>query len=325
MKEEEKIAAENLKGDRALFGSLLTHVVRASPDEDCASLILKTVGRAVEADRCYAYRFWEPGKSSMCTNTHEWCADGIEPMISGQQTCDLSELEEFNACITSGRDFRFTDIDAIDAGSRKWLAPQGIKSLIAAPIVAGDGEVVGFVGFGFVGRPRGEFSDRVVFSIHAAANLLLVYHRLHERDMVLQDVVGGKNEYEENEREFERALVVDDSPVNRAVLKAMLKKVGITDLELAVDGRAALDVLERDQSFDLVLSDMWMPVMDGTELIRRIRGESRLAHLKVCSITADVESLATYREQGFDALLLKPVTVEKLAELLKNPDLRRPA
>ena len=117
-----------------------------------------------------------------------------------------------------------------------------------------------------------------------------------------------------------RVLVVDDSPVNRAVLKAMLNKMGIDNLELAVDGKAALDVLERDPSFDLVLSDMWMPVMDGSELVRRIRADEKLRHLKVCSITADVEALSTYQKQGFDALLLKPVTVEKLSELLGRPD-----
>ena len=38
----------------------------------------------------------------------------------------------------------------------------------------------------------------------------------------------------------------------------------------------------------------------------------------MCSVTADVEALSTYREQGFDALLLKPVTVGKLSELLAD-------
>ena len=113
-----------------------------------------------------------------------------------------------------------------------------------------------------------------------------------------------------------RILVVDDSAVNRAVLEALLKKLGITDIELAVDGRAALDVLERDPAFDVVLSDMWMPVMDGAELVKRIRADERLAKLKVCAVTADVEARATYRELGFDSLLLKPVTINKLAELI---------
>ena len=115
-----------------------------------------------------------------------------------------------------------------------------------------------------------------------------------------------------------RILAVDDSPVTRAVMKAMLKKLGITNVELAVDGKEALEKLEADSAFDLVLSDMWMPVMDGAELVKRIRADERLAHLKVCSITADVEARMTYREQGFDMLLLKPVTVEKMVDLFND-------
>ena len=112
-----------------------------------------------------------------------------------------------------------------------------------------------------------------------------------------------------------RVLVVDDSPVNRMVLKALLTRLGINDIVLAEDGKAALEKLEADPAFDLVMSDMWMPVMDGAELVKRIRADTRLAHLKVCSITADVEARMTYREQGFDMLLLKPVTIEKMVEL----------
>ena len=115
-----------------------------------------------------------------------------------------------------------------------------------------------------------------------------------------------------------RILVVDDSPVNRTVLRAMLAKLGIKDVELAVDGAAALAKLEKDPGFDWVLTDMWMPVMDGSELIKRIRADERLAHLKVCSVTADVEARAGYREQGFDALMLKPVTIDNLKELFST-------
>jgi len=117
-----------------------------------------------------------------------------------------------------------------------------------------------------------------------------------------------------------RVFVVDDSPVNRAVLKAMLNKIGVADVELAENGRAALDKLEKDSGFDWVMSDMWMPVMDGAELVKRIRADGRLAHLKVCSITADVEARMTYRQDGFDALLLKPITIEELSELLSGAD-----
>ena len=299
-----------MKGDRALFGSLLKHIVRASPDEDCASLILETVGRAVEADRCYAYRFWEPGKSSMCTNTHEWCADGIEPMISGQQTCDLSELEEFNACITSGRDFRFTDIDAIDAGSRKWLAPQGIKSLIAAPIVAAGDEVVGFVGFDFVRRPCGEFSDSVVFSIHAAANLLLVYHRLHERDMAIQDVVGGKNEYEENEREFERALVELQKDVSKAHPRHMLEIV-----QKRMDADLCYIVQIHPDGSGEVCADNLL-VRSGWTNTRRWTIDSTLG--RVFDARLKTSSIVTFHDDEFDWIRSNSVLEDSLPPCLAD-------
>ena len=211
--------------ERSLFNALLKRVLRAASNDDCASLILEKVGRAVGADRCCAYRFWEPGKSLMCTNTHEWCADGIEPMISAQQTCNLANLVEFNDCISSGRDFVFTDINAIDAGSREWLAQLGIQSMIATPIVGANNETTGFVEFAFVRKQCKEFSGQILFSIHAAANLLQVYQRLRERDMAIQDVVGSKNEYEENEREFERALVELQKDVSKAHPKIMLEIV----------------------------------------------------------------------------------------------------
>ena len=224
-----KIENENdfMRSDRALFSSLLKHVVQTQPNEDPSDFVLASIGQNIGADRCYVYRFWDPGKTSMCTNTHEWCADGIKPEIGSQQTCNLADLVEFNACITSGRDFLFTDIDAIDQGSREWLAPQGVKSLIATPLVGAGGTICGFAGFDFVKAPCREFTERIIFNIHEAADLLLNCQRLHERDMATQDILHGKNEneYEENEREFERAMVTLQKEANTAQPKQMLEIV----------------------------------------------------------------------------------------------------
>ena len=169
-----------LRSDRELFSSLLKYIVQAAPNEDSTDFVLAAIGRNVGADRCYVYRFWKPGESSMCTNTHEWCAEGIKPEITGQQKCNLADLVEFNANITSGRDFLFTDINAIDVGSRDWLAPQGIQSLIATPLVEAGNTIVGFVGFDFVKTPCAEFTGRIIFNIHVAADLLLNCKKLHE-------------------------------------------------------------------------------------------------------------------------------------------------
>ena len=223
--QEESSAVEAAHDDHALFGSLLKRIVRAAPNEDPSVLVLEAVGRSVGADRCYVYRFWEPGKTSMCTNTHEWCAEGIAPAIGGQQACNLADLVDFNACITSGRDFKFTDISDVDPGSRDWLAPQGIKSLVATPLVGAGDVILGFAGFDFVKAPCAEFTDRIISNIHCAADLLLNCHMLHERDMALQDATRGKNEYEENEREFERALIELQKDVGSTHPKQMLEIV----------------------------------------------------------------------------------------------------
>ena len=225
MKEDEMCDAEIMHADRTLFSSLLKYIVQAAPNDDPSDHVLATIGRNVGADRCYVYRFWEPGKTSMCTNTHEWCAEGIKPEIGGHQECNLADLVEFNACITSGRDFLFTDINAIDAGSREWLGQQGIQSLIATPLVGANGTICGFAGFDFVKAPCKEFTDRIIFNIHEAADLLLNCQRLHERDRMLLDLSQGKNEYEVNEREVENALLALQKDVRTMHPKQMLEIV----------------------------------------------------------------------------------------------------
>ena len=114
-----------------------------------------------------------------------------------------------------------------------------------------------------------------------------------------------------------RVLIADDQKVNLVVLKTMLKKLGDFDVVMAKDGKEALELLtSAEKPFDLVLTDMWMPVMDGEGLVRAVRAEGKLAALPVHVVTADTEMPGKYRELGFDGILLKPVTVEKLREIV---------
>ena len=109
-----------------------------------------------------------------------------------------------------------------------------------------------------------------------------------------------------------RVLLVDDVPVNIRVLQAMLRRLGVTNIVTAGNGAEALDALAKDASFNLVLTDMWMPVLDGEGLIREIRKKEQWKELAVYIVTADVEAQKTYRKSGFSGILLKPITLEKL-------------
>jgi CheY-like chemotaxis protein len=111
-----------------------------------------------------------------------------------------------------------------------------------------------------------------------------------------------------------RILVADDNPVNLAVARALLEAVGLV-IDTAQHGGEVLEKL-RAESFDLVLMDVHMPVMDGLDAVARIRaGEAGRADMPVIALTADGDPQADRRvlAAGFDALQTKPI---RPAELL---------
>ena len=135
---------------------------------------------------------------------------------------------------------------------------------------------------------------------------------------------GEQTQYEKTQEEQKVAksyhiLIADDVPVNLSVLKALLKKIGLNDVETAVDGQDALEKLQTsERPFDFVLTDVWIPHMDGRELVGRIRADERFAGLPVYAVTADIEEQKTFAERGFTGVLLKPLTIDTLSVLFKN-------
>ena len=114
----------------------------------------------------------------------------------------------------------------------------------------------------------------------------------------------------------EHVLVVDDSPVNRAVLTAFLKKAGVVSIDHAADGVEALAKLDAaakaGQAYDFILSDLWMPNMNGIELIEKLRKDPRFGRLPCFALTADTEFKHDVRTKLFTGILLKPLTYDKL-------------
>jgi len=105
-----------------------------------------------------------------------------------------------------------------------------------------------------------------------------------------------------------RILVADDNPINQAVARAVLEAAGV-DVDCVSDGAQALDRL-RVETFDLVLMDVHMPIMDGVEAVRRIRGgQAGRADVPIMALTADAMpgEETRLKAMGFDALQHKPV------------------
>jgi len=113
-----------------------------------------------------------------------------------------------------------------------------------------------------------------------------------------------------------RILVVEDNQVNQKVVMAVLRKRGFT-FELANDGREALSKLENG-TFDLVLMDVQMPVLDGLEATRLIRQQPRWAGLPIVAMTA--HAMNGDREKclgaGMTGYISKPVHPSHLLEVI---------
>jgi CheY-like chemotaxis protein len=117
-------------------------------------------------------------------------------------------------------------------------------------------------------------------------------------------------------------LVVDDSPVNRSVLAAHLRKAGVASTGKACDGAEALAELDSafrsGRPYDLVLTDFWMPNMNGLEFIERLRADRRFQRLPVFAVTADTETHDDKRSKLFTGVFLKPMTYDKLVKVLSS-------
>lgn len=115
-----------------------------------------------------------------------------------------------------------------------------------------------------------------------------------------------------------RTLVVDDNAVNRKLAIALLKRRGWYTEE-AENGVVALQKLESG-TFDTVLLDISMPVMDGEEVCRRLRADPATAGLRVVAYTA--HALESERSRimsaGFDDIVIKPITAQDLLRVLPD-------
>ena len=101
-------------------------------------------------------------------------------------------------------------------------------------------------------------------------------------------------------------LIVDDNEANRDILRRRLKQQG-HQITTAQNGQQALDYLAA-QTFDVLLLDIVMPVLDGYEVLRRIKADDALRHLPVIMISAldEMESVIRCIEMGADDFLPKP-------------------
>jgi signal transduction histidine kinase/CheY-like chemotaxis protein/HPt (histidine-containing phosphotransfer) domain-containing protein len=113
--------------------------------ESAIRVSLRDLAVFVGAGRAYIFSY--DFQKLICTNTHEWCGEGIEPQIDRLQAVPLEAVRDWVEVHRRGQTMHVPDVFSLPPGGlRTLLEPQGIKSLLAVPMTSND-ECVGFVGF----------------------------------------------------------------------------------------------------------------------------------------------------------------------------------
>lgn len=114
------------------------------------------------------------------------------------------------------------------------------------------------------------------------------------------------------------ALVVDDYASMRSVVIEVLKRAGFTEIHQAGNGRQALAKLAEVKQIGLIISDWYMPEMDGLELLRAVRANPQTADIPVLMLTAEGQrsNVLDAMRSGATGYIVKPFAPQALQERL---------
>ena len=120
----------------------------------------------------------------------------------------------------------------------------------------------------------------------------------------------------QSDRHPPRVLVVDDSADIRGMWRLWLTYWGF-GVDDAGDGSEAVRKACEDPP-DLILMDLWMPIVDGLEAIRLLRADARTAHVPIIAMSAQWPQIAAAREAGAETFLLKPCDPDALLKHIQD-------
>ncbi|BEU23296.1 response regulator [Paraburkholderia caribensis] len=150
--------------------------------------------------------------------------------------------------------------------------------------------------------------DEVTLFLHSVESSLAP-----EQQRMLRTVRQRDNQFEGR-----TILLAEDDVRNIFALSHVLEPLG-AKLDIARNGREALEALNTGREVDLVLMDIMMPEMDGLTAIAHIRRDPRFAHLPIVALTAKAMAQDRMRclEAGADDYISKPIDVDKLISLCR--------
>lgn len=163
-------------------------------------------------------------------------------------------------------------------------------------------------------------SKRITHLLNGEISLESEPNKGSEFTLIIPVIKLNKELEIENETPIDKAylngkniLAVDDESSQLALSKELIKSIGM-NCDSAKDGKKALEKLKKHQ-YDLVLTDIQMPIMDGFELLKAIKSYPNLQHIPVIAASGRTTlKTSDYLEAGFSGNLLKPYRPQELLQ-----------
>jgi len=112
-------------------------------------------------------------------------------------------------------------------------------------------------------------------------------------------------------------LIADDQESVRFYYESILEPTGL-NLLLAKNGQEAFEIFRRHNHIDLILLDLRMPVMNGIETMKLMRGFDQEVMIVAQSAFTMTEDVNAFKEMGFHDFIAKPIDEDRLMELIQE-------
>lgn len=258
-------AAEKEIEDLSKMRSLIMRIASSSinmPREQVDRSLndsLKEIGEFVQADRVYIFDYdWE---KNVCNNTYEWCSEGTTPEIENLQGVPNDVIDYWVQAHKNGREMSIGDVMSLppDDGVRQILEPQGVKSVLALPMMKGD-SCIGFIGFDSV-RKIHTYSEQEKDLLKIFSEVLV---NIHERKLAEVELRRLSTAIEQSP---ETVVITDRWSKILYVNPAFEKTTGYTREEALGENPRVLRSGEHDRAF---YQSMWNTLLEGTTWEGRI-------------------------------------------------------
>ena len=276
---------------RAAFENVIAHISREFVTRSTSEVdtlfdeSLRQVGRFLSVDRGYVFMFSD--HHERVSNTHEWCAAGIKPVIDQNQQLDVESLPGLLNDTLRGQTLIINDIDDIPASQQnvhELLESQDIQSLITVPILL-EGQVAGFIGFDSVNK-KCRWSDENVRLLTVLAELFS--GAIHRR--------AAQRKVRETRRRLE--LILDASPFPLALTRLsddrllfandrLVEMLGLNKSDYVGTPASRFYALPKDRQRMLEQVNIWGRCDDFETRIRPLEGDVFWAKLSATTIDYD--------------------------------------